>query len=188
MSQTLSIEALARALRGAGLAADPAQYHGAICGVLCTRPAKEVDPLEVLDEERQPAESDASAEAVETLRGLREQVAKQLSDGGAGLTLLLPDDDSNSLVERTRALAAWCDGFLYGIARSGTLNLNEASEEVREALSDITQFTRATIEGGDDQETEEGAYAELVEYLRVVVQLIHLECRNATGDTAPRMH
>lgn len=190
MSESLSIEALARALRGAGLAAEPAQYHGALCGVLCTRPAGEIDPLEILDEERAPAgeEVEASAESLETLRAAREAVAAELSEGGAGLTLLLPDDERHSLEQRTRALGLWCDGFLYGIARSGTLDLDKASEEVREAISDITQFTRATIEGGDDLETEEGAYAELVEYLRVVVQLIHLESRNAPADAPPRMH
>ena len=102
--------------------------------------------------------------------------------------MLLPDDEGHSLEQRTRALAMWCDGFLFGIARSGSLDLDKASDEVREAISDITQFTRATIEGGDDLETEEGAYAELVEYLRVVVQLIHLECRHAPANAGPRMH
>ena len=188
MARNMSYDNLSAALRSAGFAAEPAQYHGALCGVLCTRPAKEIDPLTILDEEREAAEADALPVASKTLHDLRETVAAELAEGGAGLTLLLPDDEGHSLEQRTRALAMWCDGFLFGIARSGSLDLDKASDEVREAISDITQFTRATIEGGDDLETEEGAYAELVEYLRVVVQLIHLECRNAPANAGPRMH
>ena len=50
-----------------------------------------------------------------------------------------------------------------------------ASEEVREIVSDFTKFTRAAIGSGDDLEVEEGAYAELVEYVRVGAQLVYME-------------
>lgn len=188
MSEAPTIDEVASALRAAGLSPDPARFHGALCGTLCQRDAANIDPLSLLAEERAPVEADAGEQGAATLRQLRDRVAEALDEGASELELLLPNDHSVSLQQRTSALAAWCDGFLFGLASGGSLDLDKASEEVREAVSDITQFTRATIEGGDDLETEEGAYAELVEYLRVVVQLIHIECRKATGDAAPRMH
>ncbi|MCK5769324.1 YecA family protein [Algiphilus sp.] len=187
MALKVGYDNLSAALKSAGLTADPAQFHGALCGALCMRGADDIDPLALLAEERGPVDADSGPAAEATLRSLRGEVADELS-GGSGLTLILPPDEGVTLEQRTRALAAWCDGFIYGLASTGKLDLDGASEEVREAVSDITQFTRATIEGGDDIETEEGAYAELVEYLRVVVQLIHLECRGAPGEPGAPMH
>jgi hypothetical protein len=187
MALHVGYDNLSAALKRAGLTGDPAQFHGALCGALCMRGPDDIDPLTLLVEERGAVDADSGPAAEATLRKLRGEVADELS-AGTELTLLLPDDEGHSLEQRTRALARWCDGFLFGIARSGSLDLDKASDEVREAISDITQFTRATIEGGDDLETEEDAYAELIEYLRVVVQLIHLECRNAPAKAGPRMH
>jgi len=93
-----------------------------------------------------------------------------------GFEPLLPDD-AVPLRLRVDALASWCGGFLYGLSAHRKLDLRSMSEEARETLRDFTDFTQAGFDSGGDLETEEAAYAELVEYVRVGAQLLFLELR-----------
>lgn len=177
MSEAFRYKTLADTLARVGYPQEPAGYHGALCGALCVQDGARVDVLQLADAARDGAD-DAVRDA---LARLRDETERALGGPDASFDLLLPSDDS-SLEQRTRALVAWCDGFLYGLASQNRLDLQKASEEVREAVSDITQFTRATLESDDDSETEEAAFAELVEYLRVAVQLIHVELHGGAAD------
>lgn len=188
MAQTPDVKATASALATCGLSAEPSRFQGALCGALCVRDKSQIDPLGLLAEEPAAVDSEAAQQAVASLTQLRDAVAEALEEGGADLRLMLPDDESVSLQQRTQALAAWCDGFLFGLASAGTLDLDKRSEEVREAVSDITHFTQASVEHEDDTEVEEEAYAELVEYLRVAVQLIHVEHRGKPSPAGAPMH
>ncbi|MDR3416140.1 MAG: UPF0149 family protein [Nevskia sp.] len=169
-SSMLHYEDLAGVLSSLGYADEASGYHGALCGALCRQKPEEIDPVELLDEEEVQPDGAAVAE----LRRLCEQAVFALADMQTGFMPLLPEDDV-SLAERARALGAWCEGFLYGLAGRIELELRECSDEVREIIKDFTQFTRASLESGDDLEVEEGAYAELVEYIRVGAQLIYME-------------
>lgn len=172
MPNTLTYAALTNALPNIGFDQEAAEYHGALCGALCVKTPAEVDPLAVLDRV-DPAADDF--EAIAFVRGLRDSVAAVLADADSGIALLLPEDEV-SLVLRARALGTWCEGFLFGLASLPGLNLKQATAEVQEIVADITEFTRATYADGDgDAEIEEEAYAELVEYVRVGLQLIFME-------------
>ena len=68
----------------------------------------------------------------------------------------------------------------------GATNASSA-DKVAEVLRDLTHISQASVETGADAEEEEQAYAEIVEYVRAGVQLIHdelLELRTA-GAAAP---
>lgn len=183
MTEAASYQALADALSRLGVPQPPAEYHGALCGALCVQEPGGIDLLRLLDGD---TAVDAAADS-DALAQLRDNTEAALAGEDPGFELLLPPDDQ-TLEQRTRALVAWCDGFLYGLASQNRLDLQKASGEVREAVSDITQFTRATLEQEDDTETEEVAFAELVEYLRVAVQLIYMELRRAPTPAPTRMH
>ena len=59
------------------------------------------------------------------------------------------------------------------------------ASDVTEVLSDLTHIGRASVElDGDGNESEEEAYAEVVEYVRVGVQLIHDELIPAAAQHA----
>ena len=91
-------------------------------------------------------------------------------------------------MERALALSQWCQGFLYGFGTGGPCRASELTAEVEEVLRDLTHISQASVDTGADAEEEEQAYAEIVEYVRVGVQLIHdelIELR-AAGDAAPR--
>jgi len=166
----LQYNELASVLTKLGYADDAASFHGAVCGALCRQKPQEVDPVGLLDDEEIQPDAQARAE----LRRVCDQAAQDLADMQVGFTLLLPDEEIG-LGERARALGAWCEGFLYGLAGRIKLELRECSDEVREIVKDFTQFTRASLDAGDDLEVEEGAYAELVEYIRVGAQLVYME-------------
>jgi uncharacterized protein YgfB (UPF0149 family) len=44
--------------------------------------------------------------------------------------------------------------------------------EVGEVVRDLTEISRVEVDGGDTEESNENAYAELVEFVRVGVQLL----------------
>ena len=185
MSTALAYADLAAALQRIGYGDDAAAYHGALCGALCRQEPEELDPAALLDET-----SEADAAAREELCALRDRVVGALGDMHAGFELLLPDDEA-ALAERARALGAWCEGFLYGLAGRIKLDLHSCTEEVREIVKDFTEFTRASLDSGGDPEVEEGAYTELVEYIRVGAQLVYMELHprpDVDGEPSPTLH
>lgn len=170
MSNSLHYTEVAAVLARLGGDDEAAAYHGALCGALCRQKPEEIDPAGLLEDEAIRPDPNGRAELLK----LREQAAEALNDLQSAFMPLLPED-TVGLAERARALGAWCEGFLYGLAGRIKLDLHDCSEEVREIVRDFTQFTRATLDAGDDLEVEESAYAELVEYIRVGAQLVYME-------------
>jgi uncharacterized protein YgfB (UPF0149 family) len=190
MTHAVQYADLADALARLGYSQDAAEYHGALCGTLCVQPASQIDVDDVVPTEG-IEQKPGDATAHRSLERLRSEAFAALESSDAIFAPLLPDDDAATLADRTRALAQWCEGFLYGLASRGTLDLDGASPEVREMVNDLVQFSKATSADDEDQEVEENAYAELVEYVRVGAQLIYMELhpRDPDGDAdAPRLH
>ncbi|WP_292999248.1 UPF0149 family protein [Nevskia sp.] len=185
MTNPFDYPALSALMARVGYDDDAATFHGVLCGVLCRQKADDVDPVQLLDDETPQPPADAVAE----LHRLREETIASLTDLQSAFMPILPDDASG-LADRARALGAWCEGFLYGLAGRIKLNLRECSEEVREIVKDFTEFTRSSLDSGDDDEVEEGAYAELVEYIRVGAQLVFMELhpRHGAPGASPTIH
>lgn len=173
MSDTLDYLGLAELLHRIGYAEAPSGFHGILCGALCAQAADELDPSTLLDDGLSHVADEAAAEMLVLLRDTCN--AALLSDE-MSFSPILPDDEV-PLSARVEQLAAWCSGFLYGLSSRRKLDLRECSEEAREALRDLSQFTQAGFDAGGDPETEEAAYSELVEYVRVGAQLLFLELR-----------
>ncbi len=148
-------------------AADVADAHGALCGRLCSGQALDLAQwwTRVRDEteERVPPALLAELLAVTQAR---------LNDPALGFQPLLPADDA-ALGERVEALRQWCQGFLYGLGESGWSPGAAVPRDVQEALRDLTEISHAGVDPGDEDEQGERAYAELVEFVRVSVLLIH---------------
>lgn len=184
-SESTPYAALSAALKSAGFDQTAAEYHGALCGALCIRAPAEVNPMTVLD----GADHDLAGASL--LLAVRDATAKSLADTDGDIRLVLPDDDM-PLSVRAPALGEWCEGYLFGLASSGKLDLKKAAPEVREVIADITEFTRAAFDDSGDEQIEEEAYTELVEYVRVGLQLIFMElspgaqARSAARPPAPK--
>jgi len=99
--------------------------------------------------------------------------------------LALTGTDPNA--ERIAALAQWSQGFLYGFGIGAPTTPESLPGDTAEVLRDLSEIARANdaeVAGSDE---EEQAYAELVEYLRAAVQLLHEEFA-AQRDNQSRAH
>ena len=177
MDQKVGFDDLDEALRRCGASWDAAQTHGLLTGRLAVVrvPAGPDWLLQVLDGTNQ---ADAlRAECQKKLDILYQGTYWQLTERLSEFEPLLPDDDA-SAEDRTRAMAHWCEGFLHGLVsqeHASVLKERLAAEPLSDIIRDMLQITRAAVDEESDEETNEAAYAELVEYIRVAAQLAYEE-------------
>ena len=152
------------------LATTAPELHGALCGWLsgggASTPAW-LAPVLVDDTLTAPAADSA-------LDRLRTVSAAQLADRSFSFELLLPASDA-TIEARSGALFDWCRGFLgaFGLAAGGQPPL---SEEGTEALGDLAKLAGAQPQDDDGDEDDEQALAEIEEFVRVAVLLLHGDC------------
>ena len=157
------------ASRSRELGAGASELHGGLCGWLAGGGSDGPDWLA-----RVLADADIDAVAPgDAFDRLREASVAQLEDREFGFELLLPEAGA-SLYERSGALFDWCRGFVggFGLAAGPTPPL---SAEGQEALADLVRLSAAAAEEGGDEEDED-ALAEIEEYVRVAVLLLHGDC------------
>lgn len=160
--------------------ADAAEAHGTLAGCLCGASGYRFEDWlkEILPEGR------AAPGTLRTLRELYDGTASALIQPDMEFELLLPED-SAGLEARTQALAQWCQGFLYGLGAGSITDASELPGEVGEVVRDFIEITRAGVDAESDEESNEAAYVELVEFVRVGVQLLFEELATARHPAAP---
>ena len=184
MLPSVAFDEVAHALATRGGVVHASEAHGCLCGALCVR--QEYLLREWLDELLPEAPASAEAEAAGgPLGDLHERSRADLAAADMVFEPLLPDDDQ-PLPLRVEALGAWCQGFLYGFGASGARPREPLPADVAEALADLAEISPAGAVGSASAEVEEDAYAELVEFLRVAVQLIHDELAGLRHAQPPR--
>lgn len=150
------------------LATTPAELHGALCGWLSAGGENVPAWLaRVMADDALP--TPAQGDLLDCLRSVS---VSQLGDTDFGFQLLLPDD-SVPVVERAGAMFDWCRAFLggFGLAVAD----KKLSEEGDEALADIANLASARIDEVDPEGDEE-SLAEIEEYVRMAVLLLHADC------------
>jgi uncharacterized protein YgfB (UPF0149 family) len=152
-----------------------AESHGCLCGALCTAHHY---PFDRWLDEIVPDPEDATEADRRALDLLFADTVSALRGDQMEFEPLLPDDET-TLEQRAAALSQWCQGFLYGFGSGGVLNPGELPPNVEEILRDLTHIGQATVDVAESGEQEEEAYAEVVEYVRAGVQLIHDELEAA---------
>lgn len=177
MDEKVDHDELDDALKRCGSNWDAAQTHGLLTGRLAVA-GVQAGPEWYLQVLEGTDEANAQLSACQTmLDTLYQTTFWQLSERFSEFAPLLPDDFSDAS-ERTAAMARWCEGFLHGLvsAKHGdALRDRLAAEPLSDIIRDILQITRAEIDDETDEETNEAAYVELVEYLRVAAQLAYEE-------------
>ena len=93
----------------------------------------------------------------------------------------MPDDDAQ-LIERADALSEWCKGFLYGIGSGSIADPAKVSIEAAEIIRDLVEITQVGVEADEQNEENETAFTEVVEFVRVGVQLLFVELAPARGE------
>lgn len=173
MHAPVAYDDVARDLAARSSTVHPSEAHGCLCGALCaTRDYRRSQWLE----EILPGDPDAAPGSA--LATLFEESTDALAAAELCFQPLLPDDEV-ALGPRVEALAAWCAGFLYGFGAAGSPDAKRPlPAEVSEVITDFASIAQAAAPGAPDAEEpeeDEGAYAELVEFLRAAVQLVYEE-------------
>lgn len=173
MSTPVAFDAVEQALAAGGSAVHASEAHGCLVGALCARrvylPAEWLE--EILADPNGPG---LLTEVTGPLADLYAASGRELAGDEFDFRPLLPADHA-PIRDRVEAMAEWCQGFLYGFGASGTALERSLSAEVQEFLADVAEMTRADASGPAVGEAEEEAYFELIEYLRMGVQLAYDE-------------
>ncbi len=177
MDRSINHDELDAALKRCGATWDAGQAHGLLCSQLAVlgRHAGAGWLDQVL--EGSDPDNALRRECESMLDALWSYTHRQLAEMQSEFEPLLPDD-SDSTISRADAVARWCEGFLHGLVSGSPdaiLKERLASEPLSEIIKDMLQITRASVDEETDDETNESAYADLVEYLRVAVQLTYEE-------------
>ena len=165
---------------------EAAEAHGTLAGCLCA--LADFSFQDWLQETLPEGRADAAA--ADTLYGLYTATAAALEQTDMEFEPLLPSD-AQPLEARTAALALWCQGFLYGLGSGSVSDASGLPGDVGEIVRDLTEITRAGVDDEQGEESNEGAYAELVEFVRVGVQLLYEELapvRHAPLPDAAPLH
>ncbi len=152
-----------------------AQVHGMMCGLICAGATKKDTHWKMaLDEIKKYKKSE------EMLQMLYETSYDLLMQFSFEFNLLLPED-KKSINQRAESLGLWCQGFLMGLQR-GNIPIEEREpSEITEALNDIIEISQVNYSEIIDNEEDEVAYFELVEYVRLAALMIFHELHPAKG-------
>jgi hypothetical protein len=185
-SEPPDFAAVDRALRSLGSLTRAPEAHGSLCGYTCVLGAAAHAPwvAELLDEPSEAQDDDVWAGAV--LADLATRTCAALGEGDMSFAPLVPPDDA-PLTARTDGLAEWCSGFMRGLGQAaGRAPAALSGEITREIIADFAEIARAAVDTSDHDEIgAEAAFAELVEFVRVSVQLVFEEL-HAVRDNMSR--
>ena len=185
MQQGIDHYVLEDALRQCRSNWDASQTHGLLSGRLAIAGSDSgFDWLSQVLEGTEQA--DTIRDECESMLGqLFEVTYRQLTERQSGFEPLLPSEDDGTAVRAT-ALGHWCEGFLHGLvaAHNGDeLKTRLAADPLADIIRDMLQITRASADEDDDTESDDSAYTELVEYVRVAAQLVYEELADLRHPT-----
>ena len=166
------------ALQRIAVETSPAELHGQLCGLLCSLPEFTYQQwLEMCLPEVIEARRSGDALAMETntlLQQLFTDTEAGIQDRELGFQPFLSDDSAN-LQQRLDELAEWCSGFLLGLAMGGIKEYKGLPGDIPELMGDLVEISRASSFELENEEEDENAYMELIEYVRMGVMLVRME-------------
>lgn len=168
-----------RVLREARALPEPAEAHGTLAGALCS--SRNYGLIEWLREILPDDSPDHAALKGPVLQSVYDSMVRTLVGSDADFAPLLPSDEA-PLAARADALSLWCQGFLYGLGSGAASDPGAVSSEAGEIIRDFTEITHVGVEAGEESEEDERAFAEVVEFVRVGVQLLYVELAPARGE------
>jgi uncharacterized protein YgfB (UPF0149 family) len=164
-----SYEEFTEALANSDSSFQPAQVHGLFCGYICANSGAEESRWEkiILGKNKNIASR-------EMLQQLYEFSYQQMNEFSFEFMLLLPDDEED-INTRTEALGLWCQGFLAGLEQSNIKIKRKGKDEFTETLNNLIEIAQVTYGDLEENEEDETAYFELVEYVRLAALMVFQE-------------
>ena len=188
MTATLPIShaQLGQVLANLRLGIDPSDLHGSLTGYLCAGGRAGTQGwLEALELRPDDSVVRSSAESA-PLQQLFTECAAWLDDPDLRFEPLLPAVDT-PVDTRADALVEWCRGFLGGIGLAGVGQAHDFSPDCAEILRDFGTIAGSRFEYADSEE-DETALAEVIEFIRVGVLLLHTELTTVAPRPKATLH
>ncbi|MBI3900466.1 MAG: UPF0149 family protein [Gammaproteobacteria bacterium] len=164
-------DTLTDVLATAEVAMSAAEAHGIIAGACC---APQTPPLNHLFF---GTSSDAPTREVEYLLTLlvvlQEDTQRRLGETDFEFEPLLPEEAGTAQVE---AIGDWARGFVLGLTAAGVREPTELPDEAGEFMRDAVAIGEVQADEAPS-EAQAREIAELIEYLRVGVQVVYETCR-----------
>jgi yecA family protein len=165
--QAAAYEHIQQVLNQAHSLTDAAEAHGTLSGCLCSTVAYRFEDwiLEILPD------GAADTATTQLLLELFQTTSVALREAQMEFAPLLPHDEE-PIESRAAALGAWCQGFLYGLGSGSLTDATLLPGDIGEVVRDLTEITHVAADSAESLESNEGAYTELVEFVRAGVQLL----------------
>jgi hypothetical protein len=175
-----------QALQRLGAVASAPEAHGSLCGLACLLGVRALPAWAGVLFDGAPDQDAIGGEPGAALDELASLTCAALAQGDMSFSPLLPADEE-PLASRADGLAEWCAGFMHGLgeAAAGAPPGALRGEITREVMADFSEISRAGVGVSDEGIEGEAAYVELVEFVRVSVQLVFEEL-HAVRDTLSR--
>lgn len=161
-------------LREAGISTGAAEAHGIITGVLCAPDSARVAWQTLIVGHEAGGNRETTAELSDLLAAMYRSALAHLNGVECAFTPMLPGDE-HSLAKQIEGLTDWCRGYLLGLHAGGVRDTQALSGDAREIVRDITRISEAEMDTALAGDEEEQALIEIVEYLRIGVQLVFEE-------------
>ncbi len=166
------LEELAAALARLNTDCSAPELHGVLTGLLSGGARLNRSMLQKVLESHTEADQAFGDDLTASLWQLQLKTLEDLGASELTFSPLIPDDDDD-LAQRVTALSDWCQGFLVGFGTAVRPNDTRVhAETVRETLQDIVHVANVDASAQDNDESDEHAYAELYEFVRMAA--IHL--------------
>jgi len=184
MSQSSNIMptymAMSSALRRVNSQLSAAECHGLIAGALNTQSTASI--ARFFTDDAESLQQDP--EFTELISQLVQVSSEGYRDKDFNFQLLLPDD-ATPLLERSRALAEWCGGYVMGLLESGLKEFDKLPQDAAEVAKDLVEISQLDV--SVDVSGTDSDLMQLEEFVRVGVQIINAELtkgsdRNADGQ------
>ena len=156
-----------------GAQVSPSTLHGFVSGRISCGPIG-IDRLVEISIECMALSQEMASKNESQFRDIILNFLKEIEHTGFVFIPILPEEDI-PLSERLIALGEWCGNYVSGFAE-GVEKGFQLTDDANEALEDLASIARISIEFDEDGECD---YIELVEYVRIAVQLVYMDV-NAT--------
>jgi uncharacterized protein YgfB (UPF0149 family) len=165
-------EELDSALSAAAVELSTAEAHGLITGA-----ASSPQPPRLAELLFGQGESAATPEAEQLIalgQALQDDVQRRLEESDFEFEPMLGDAELPTQLER---VAAWSRGYVLGLATGGLRDPSQLRGDAGEFLRDVMRIGEVEMDEDDDANRQQRDLAEVLEYLRVGVQLVYEELR-----------
>ena len=157
------------------------EFHGILCGYLCTQPQTEQYPWQALLSSFIDQQLTLSPLACEVISQTCEQVTTSQAEGSLLFSVMIPDDEQTVQL-RVEALGQWCAGFVsgYGYGNSAT----HPDKQTLDRLQVLTAIAQVTSdETAQDDEAERDLLVVCEHVQAVAFELCNSTAKRASNST-----